>query len=45
MRKFTVKVWYANGKQDFFQSFRLEEARAKFNEWRADWLSVYVVIE
>jgi hypothetical protein len=45
MKKFTVMVWYANGKRDWQQFFRLEEARAKFEEWKADWLSVHVVIE
>lgn len=45
MKPITVLVWYANGKKDWFRTFKMEEARAKFNEWKADWLSVHVVIE
>ena len=45
MKKFTVLVWFTNGKRDWFQTERLEEARAKFNEWMADFQSVHVVIE
>lgn len=44
MKKFTVKVWYANGKTDFYQSTDLAKARAVFEQWRADWLSVSVQI-
>ena len=44
MKKFTVRVWFANGQTDFFQSTKLEEAYAKFNEWRNDWMSVHVQI-
>jgi hypothetical protein len=39
-----VQVWYANGKHDFFQSTKLEEAYAMFNKWLADWLTVHVAI-
>lgn len=45
MKPFTVMVWYVNGKKDWFRSSNLAEARAKFNEWKADFQSVHVIIE
>lgn len=44
MKKFTVTVLYADGARDWFQSTRLEEARAMFNKWMADIQSVHVSI-
>lgn len=44
MKHFTVEVWYVTGKYDFFKSTKLEEARAKFEQWKADVYSYHVRI-
>jgi len=44
MKKFTVTVVYVDGRRDWFQSTQLEEARARFEQWRDDLYSVYVSI-